>query len=64
MVRKRVLKASRKGLTAPASPMKQEGDESSEDCGFIRGKFIDGVEYMEMINWDDYEENWFTQVKS
>ena len=26
-------------------------------------QIIDGVEYMEMINWDDYEDTYFGRIK-
>ena len=63
LVRKRCSKAARKGTTGQASPAKPSDDESA-DCGYITGKFIDGVEYMEMINWADYEDSYFAKVKA
>lgn len=72
MVRKRVVKASRKNVVgkAPATAaINQEQEDAavasseSEDTGYITGKMIDGVEHMEMINWGEYEETYFSKIK-
>ena len=66
-ITKRVHKASRKNLSkldkesgkvsAAKDRPKEEHtnqDEDSDDPPTRTSKVIDGVEYMEMINWDDY----------
>ena len=43
--------------------VKENKDDNSEDPPTRASKIIDGVEYMEMINWDDYKQDYFGKIK-
>ena len=63
LVRKRVSKAARKALGGRYSPNGRKLSEG-EFVGSKCRKTINGIDYMEMIDWDEYEEPYFARLKN